>query len=653
MNVAQRSGLAACLILMCAAASSRVEAQDDPLAAARAEFQQAYGSLALSPRPPATPDGPGLRGYVLYPYLQAARLTQALRDAGADVPAALDEEIAVFIRGNEGQLVTRDLRSSWLPSLAERAQWERFLAFHRRASDELGLRCYGFTARIELQQTVGLAMEIAETWLTPRSLPECERAFQWLRATGGLDDTLIEQRTRLALEDGNAPFAREIAQVLPPERAAPLLQWSALLENPQREIDALIASPQTAVAMPALLAGWARLARTDRAAAKQRFADLVAARGFDQRAASPFALALALPLAWDRDPETLAYFARVDDADIDDVGREWYARAAIWAGDWKQVSRCIAALKEETRRSARWRYWAARAATQEGDTAGAARLFESILPDDNYYSALAAARLKRKVAPHPQRLPADEAQVARIENLPAFVRARELRLSGLTRDAAAEWRFGQETLQPSALPQAVHLAARWGWYDQAITTATAARAFNDYALLYPRPYDAPVHAAAKLTKLTPEIIYGVIRQESLYRVDAVSTANARGLMQLQIDTARRTARRFKQPVPTEAALTDPAVNIVLGASHLRELLDRFGGQLPIALAGYNAGPNAAQRWVPAAPTDADVWIENIPYNETRGYVQRILWHSVVFGWLHRGAAQNSRDWVTSVNPGHE
>jgi soluble lytic murein transglycosylase len=145
-------------------------------------------------------------------------------------------------------------------------------------------------------------------------------------------------------------------------------------------------------------------------------------------------------------------------------------------------------------------------------------------------------------------------------------------------------------------------------------------------------------------------VYSVIRQESLYRSDAVSTADARGLMQLQIETARRTARQFGRPTPTATALSDPAVNVVLGAAHLKELLDRFGGQLPLALAGYNAGPGAAQRWLPATSIDPDVWIENIPYNETRAYVQRILWHSVVFAWLRDGEAQDTRQWLTAVKP---
>src|SRR5690606_18047233 len=361
-----------------------------------------------------------------------------------------------------------------------------------------------------------------------------------------------------------------------------------------------------------------------------------------------FALALALPLSWDRDADALAYFARVDTADFDDTAREWQIRAALWAGDWKQVSRGIAALSEQSRGTARWRYWAARAAGKEGERADARRLYESILAEDNYYSAMAAARLGRPVAPNPQALPPDSAQLAGMENLPAYVRARELLLGGLMSHARAEWQAGQEQLLPSARAQGVHLAARWGWYQQAVATSTGERVFNDYELLYPRPYDTQVATAAQLSGLAPQVIYGVIRQESLYEVDAVSSANARGLMQLLPETARRTARQWKRPAPTDTDLFEPAVNVVLGSAHLKDLVDRFGGQLPLALAGYNAGPGAAQRWRPGDAMDPDVWVENIPYNETRNYVQRILWHTIVFSWLHSGESQNTRHWLEAV-----
>jgi soluble lytic murein transglycosylase len=390
--------------------------------------------------------------------------------------------------------------------------------------------------------------------------------------------------------------------------------------------------------------------RADPAAGKQRFDSLCAARRLDERSASPFALALALSLSWNRDADALEYFERVDPADFDDAAREWQIRAALWAGKWQRASRGIAALSAENRGTARWRYWAARVAAHEGERSAARKLYESILAEDNYYSAMAAARLGRPVAPNVQALPRDATALARIETLPPFVRARELLRNGLADPARAEWRFGQGLLEPGDRAQAIHLAARWGWHEQTVSTATAERVFNDYALLYPRPYDAEVAAAAQLSRLPGGVIYGVIRQESLFRPDALSSANARGLMQLLPETARRTARQWKQPAPTAQSLFEPAVNVTLGAAHLKDLLERFQDQLPLALAGYNAGPGAAQRWRPGRAMEPDIWIENIPYNETRAYVQRILWHTVVFDWLGRGEPQDTRRWLQKIEP---
>jgi soluble lytic murein transglycosylase len=96
-------------------------------------------------------------------------------------------------------------------------------------------------------------------------------------------------------------------------------------------------------------------------------------------------------------------------------------------------------------------------------------------------------------------------------------------------------------------------------------------------------------------------------------------------------------------------LLDPSINITLGAARLRDLMNRFGQQTPVALAGYNAGERAVERWLPVAPIDADIWTENIPYNETRDYVQHVLWHSIVFGWLQNGGAERDA-WLVRVAP---
>jgi soluble lytic murein transglycosylase len=617
----------------------------------RKSFQDAYARATTSVTEAGEADSESLKNYPLYPYLQAARIQQAL---GSTDPASLsqaDKRAGDFIAVYGQQPVTRSLRRAWLDSLTRRSQWNQFLAAYRDAGASDATRCESFNARIELGKTDGLAAEIAKEWLTPRSLPECDRPFAWLKQNGALTTALIEERVHLALDNNNAAFARQIIDQLPPDRAAPLFQWAGLLESPLRSIDALIASPSTPVNELALLAGWKRLTRMDPDAAKERYTKFVNARGLSHESASPYALALALALAWARDPAALEYFDLVAASDFDDPALEWWARAALWAKNWKLAAHAIAAMTETNRQTARWRYWAARTSEESHDEQTAQPIYESLLADDNYYSGMAAAHLSRPMTPHPQSVPVNTDLLGTLQKVPALERARELFLCGMRPEAMAEWQFGSEALPTEARTQSIRLAAEWGWYDQAVTVATAQHVFNDYTLLYPRPYDAEVNAAAHLAQLAPEIVYGVVRQESLYRIDAVSNAGARGLMQLQPATARSTARYYKRPTPALTDLFDPYINTALGAARLRMLLDEFDDQTPVALAGYNAGPNAVTRWLPQEPLDSDIWIENIPYNETRGYVQRILWHSLMFTWLRtQGHAQQTQSWLTPIRP---
>ena len=638
-----------CLLLGFILLASVARGDDDVYAAERAAFVRAYAQAAAPGGDAHAADSEALRTYPLYPYLQTARIRKALAAAGPEL-APVDERAATFVEYYGREPVGRLLRAAWLRSLATRQLWPTFVQRYRDEEADVALRCLNFNARIALGSTEGLAEAIAAQWLTPRSLPDCEGAFEWLKAQNALTPDLIEQRVRLALKENSPAFARQIAAALPSDRAAPLFLWASLLETPQKTLDQILATPHRAVEQEALLAGWSRLARIDRDAAIARFELLRKTRAAGDADIGPYALALALPLAWDRRSESLRYFQLVPGALLDDSALEWQVRAALWAENWGLAAKTIAAMSDQQRSTARWRYWAARAAERGADPKLARQLYESVLADDNYYAMMAAARLERPIAPHPERVPADRVQLAQIGQLPAFLRARELRLADLGEFAVAEWAHGVRALSEQARVQAIHLAAQWGWYEQAISTASQQRVFNDYELLYPRPYDAQVRAAAKLTKLPPELIYGVMRQESLYRRDAISSAGALGLLQMLPETARRTARQWQRPRPAATDLFDPNVNVTLGAAHLRSLMDRFGGQTVVALAGYNAGPNAALRWLPGQSIDPDVWIENIPYNETRTYVQRILWHSVVFNWLRTGEPARVDAWLARVVP---
>jgi hypothetical protein len=168
--------------------------------------------------------------------------------------------------------------------------------------------------------------------------------------------------------------------------------------------------------------------------------------------------------------------------------------------------------------------WAARAAEEQGDKDAAQALYKAALPGDNYYSAMAAARLGERVVPRLEPIPLDAAQVDNIAAADAFRRVRELTLTGLRDLATIEWQYGYRLLPEGQRLQAIHLAARWEIYDVAVALATSHSRFNDYTLLYPRPHVAEVAAAAKLTDVDAGLLYGVLRQESLFRTDAASAA---------------------------------------------------------------------------------------------------------------------------------
>ena len=184
-------------------------------------------------------------------------------------------------------------------------------------------------------------------------------------------------------------------------------------------------------------------------------------------------------------------------------------------------------------------------AAGDGDTAKA--LYAATVAGDNYYSAMAAARLGERVDPRVEPLPLDTDKVETIAARDAFLRVRELLLVGQRQLATSEWNYGYELLPAEERLQAIHLAARWGIYDVAVAMATSHGRFNDYSLLYPRPYADEVSAAKKLTDVEPHLLYGVLRQESLFRPDAASSAGALGVAQLTYATARETARRWQLP----------------------------------------------------------------------------------------------------------
>jgi soluble lytic murein transglycosylase len=576
---------------------------------------------------PDIPDPPALQAYAIHDYLVAARYR---RDLIEQPDAVLDASIEAFLQAHAGQPVTHRLRHDWLASLAQRRRWDLFLPRSADVTDAL-LACDRLEGRLATGDTEGLAAAALARWSLPQNQPaECNDVFAWLRQQNLITPEPSETKARAALAADNPRLAREAAADVPEARRTALLQWSDLLEAPKSALTVLATHPALPVETDALAAGFEKLAHSDSAAALHLFPQLITRPGMTPALQIRLQRAAALGAAYDRDPSAMSLFEGLPAEAVDGQVDEWRVRAALWAGDYEKALSWIERMPAGLSSQPRWRYWRARAVAATAGAEAAAPLYREIANLRDYYGYLAADRLHQSYRLNARPSPDDAKVQAAMAAQAALIRAHELFACGMADDAAVEWNSVLGTAEPAAKVQAAHLAARWGWYAESITTLAQAGEWDDVQLRYPRPYPQAVAAASELADVPADWILGVMRQESLYRKDAVSRADARGLMQMLPATAAAVARRWHLPPPHKDDLFDPAVAVPLGAAYLRELLNRYDGRLDVSLAAYNAGPMSVARWLPPKSMDADVWMENIPYGETRNYVQHILEHIVAF-----------------------
>jgi peptidoglycan lytic transglycosylase len=220
------------------------------------------------------------------------------------------------------------------------------------------------------------------------------------------------------------------------------------------------------------------------------------------------------------------------------------------------------------------------------------------------------------------------------------VRARELFYADLYDYANAEWRAATAALSKPQHCQAALLANQWGWYGRAIRSFANAGCWQDLTVNYPLAYDATLAPRVQALNLSLAWVYGVIRAESVFRPDVVSAAGAIGLMQLMPATGRRLAANLDMVLESSDALQDPRVNLTLGSAYLSRMLQRFNGSEPLATAAYNAGARRVDAWLPqSGALSGDVWVDTIPYWETRGYVRRVMSEAVIFDWRLHAASK--------------
>ena len=351
----------------------------------------------------------------------------------------------------------------------------------------------------------------------------------------------------------------------------------------------------------------------------------------------------------------------------------WGARSALRATAarerWPLLLKQVAAMSPALQAEPTWIYWRARALQATAQTNAEAdpqrvearKLLESIAGSLNFYAQLAAEDLGLPLALPPAPVALTQAERDAARATPGLARAQRLAEMGLRDEARREWNFTLRGMSDREMLAAARMACDASDWQLCINTSDRTRSEIDVPTRYPMPFSNEIHAAATAVSLEPAFVFGLIRQETRFMSQLRSSAGATGLMQLMPATAKWVAKRVGMDVnpARPEQINDPATNLKLGTNYLKMVLDDLSGSQALAAAAYNAGPGRPRRWREGPVLEAAAWAENIPFNETRDYVKKVLSNTSIYAALlnkqppvlkaRLGAPIGPRDATTPVN----
>lgn len=546
------------------------------------------------------------------------------------------EAMQAFINQHPDTPLADRMRQDLLHKLGEAGDWRSVL-------QQTGLlvkgnaetQCLGLRARLALGD-LSAEREGAAFYRTARDLPSaCDPLFTRLFASGALTEEDRYSRMRHALEANNLRLVRELDAQLPPGQRMQADTPNRAQKTPEALIKAdAERRAQREVALYAL----GRLARNDPGRAAQLWEAEQA--GFPESERSYGWGVVAMAAARQHDPRALDWYARAGER-LSEEQRAWKIRAALRAGRWLEVLYGINGLSEAGQMEPTWRYWKARALKALNSTATANALFARLSSEFHYYGLLASEELPARLEARPNDHVLTPDELAEAEARPGLRRALLLRKLDLNIDAAAEWDWALRGLSDTQLLAAAELARREKWYDRAILTAEKTRDTHSFDLRYMTPYRDLAEAYAQRNALDPAWVYGLMRQESRFMDYARSGVGAIGLMQIMPATARWIAGQLgsnKHKAPVE--VKEPETNIKYGTYYLKRIYTSLNESPVLASAAYNAGPGRARRWQAEKPLEGAIYVDTIPFLETRDYVRKVMANAVFYSQRF-GNANNS------------
>ncbi|OJU92100.1 MAG: lytic transglycosylase [Burkholderiales bacterium 66-5] len=599
----------------------------------------------------------------------------------ARLESASDEEVQAFFQRWKGTYQEDRLRNDWLLILGQRRDWQRFSDVLQdfRMRDDPNVQCYALlVAEIRGSAPADVGDQVLNRWYAQkRSSDGCTQAAAQLLADGRIQPLDVWRKARLGGEINHPGQSRAAVEAVAPQL---LGQFNEAFGAPSKYL--ALGGP-VAKAKASKTKGKHKPAAAPAAAARREHSSELVTLALVRLAMSNYTGAARLlsdtwterlsseqrdwvwgaigrQAALSLSDDAMAYFAKVTrDADLPGEMLAWKARAALRAGQWKQVRQAIAAMRPALREESTWVYWKARAlmaGQPSADvTAQAEALFASIAGTTGFYEQLAMEELGGRIQtpPAPAPLTAEEKAAARAN--PGLNRALYAILLGLRGEGVREWNYTTNLHQSGGMGDrellaAADFACSQEVWDRCINTSERTKGFIDSAQRFPMPFhDAVLRRTAEIG-LAPAYVYGLVRQESRFIMDARSHVGASGLMQVMPATARWTAKKIGLAGFTTDQLNDKETNLAIGTAYLKLALDDFDDSMPLAAAAYNAGPGRPRSWRNGPVLEAAIWAENVPFNETRDYVKKVLANTVNYAAIITGQPQSLKARLGTIGP---
>jgi soluble lytic murein transglycosylase len=588
-----------------------------------------------------------LGDYPLQEYLDYLYLQHRINDSEA-------ANIKRFLQTREESFFKARLRSAWLDKLARDQQWQQYLEFYQ-GPQSAARECHYARALIATNQPQAAAEAFEKLWLVSTSQDKaCDPVFQTATQRGWLTDDLRWQRMMLALRNQQFPLANYLAKTVQQSGTAQAWakRWEDIHNNPVSLLSQLpAAAPSQGVSLAQdvpmareiIVYGLKRLARQDFEKAYFHWKRLQNSYLFSIDERHDVQGTIGMWAALNKDGRALYFYG-------DTPNHPWRVRAALWQQNWKEVQKAIGSLDENVRQETRWQYWLARSMAELGQRAEAEAIWRTLVDERDFYAFLAADKVGAEYEMNHRPIVAEASESNGIVNSASVKRMREFYLQDELLDARREAYFLQQTLTPRELQIVANETHKWGWHNQTIALLGTARYWDALDLRFPVLYGNEMRQASANVGVDASWLLAIARQESAFNPQARSHAGAMGLMQVMPATGKQIGGWLNKPLNQDSELYNPARNIEMGSFYIRRMQDQFQSNPVLATAAYNAGPHRVSRWLPEQTMPADIWVENIPFTETRRYVRAVLSFAATYDYQLEVPIKRMSERMPAVRP---